>query len=53
MPKSRPSTQDKALPQALPIDGKFVLRVPKSDEEENRPLQRRDDHKEKTGQRRR
>ena len=28
--------------QALPIDGKLVLRVPKSDEEDNRPPPRRD-----------
>jgi len=34
--------------QALPIDGKLVLRVPKSDEEE-RPPQRRDEQKEKYG----
>jgi hypothetical protein len=39
--------------QALPIDGKLVLRVPKSDEEESRPPARRDDHREKSGQRRR
>jgi hypothetical protein len=39
--------------QALPIDGKLVLRVPKNDEEENRPPPRRDDQKEKSGQRRR
>jgi hypothetical protein len=39
--------------QALPIDGKLVLRVPKSDEEENRSPPRRDDQREKSGQRRR
>lgn len=41
--------------QALPIDGKLVLRIPKSDEEEQRPPARRDDYKEnnKSGQRRR
>jgi hypothetical protein len=39
--------------QALPIDGKLVLRVPKNDEEEHRPPPRRDDQREKSGQRRR
>jgi hypothetical protein len=36
--------------QALPIDGKIVLRVPKDDEDERHPPPRRDD---KSGQRRR
>lgn len=35
--------------QALPIDGKLVLRVPKDDEDERHPPPRRDD---KSGQRR-
>jgi hypothetical protein len=39
--------------QALPIDGKLVLRVPKNEEEDNRPPPRRDDQREKSGQRRR
>jgi hypothetical protein len=40
--------------QALPIDGKLVLRVPKDDEEDDRTPPRRDDQRNnKSGQRRR
>ena len=38
--------------QALPIDGKIVLRLPKTDEAEQRP-QERGDQNNKSGQKRR